>query len=636
MTTDAAPHGHTVTGMVRRAGWASMVVAVACVMLPSCSTTTPAHGQSSTSVQANGTTSPASQLGEPAVASTTGSAENVLAASGIATVADESSTTPLVAVTGPIRMQFTTAQVSAMALQVRDGGGIRGSSLDTSWATTTGVTPFSYLLAAWVSSGTSPGARAMRTLMGAQVWSDAPTLLYPTIALPLFTADVIDALPAPRSSPATSSPSSTIVPSVYEPKGHELIVETAAVINAPCSLVSNFIQGVLNSVFNALQLAAPSGSAATARLGRFFVGIWNAAVALAGQVVTGLVNALTSTVVNAIETVAGVAAVIAEVVSDINPWTVKVTANPSSIDAGQSGAFNASVDSGPGGTSYPAAVTDCAQALNPPLNLPALDAAAASGVWSLSGGLTATSPTDITLDQQQATTISYSTPPPTQAAGDCGGTTPPGNGTATLTVTRPGSDSLKGLVNSMIGNGLGLANSIIGPTIQDILDPLLTQVLSALDGLTQVIGTGAVKITQRGAAECTPSPTATTTNTPIANGSGCIVGDWTTTGVSAKYVYGGAGMHFNFSADGAITIDYNGTVFKFTDGIGKPKIATGSSYGTYSLTDTSGASGLLRLDITSGAQGIGSTPGAWQCHGNVASFADDSNNVTYEMIRAGS
>src|ERR1700677_3336809 len=74
--------------------------------------------------QLAGRSLPPGQLGGPFTAASVVSAEEVLARSGVATVADEKSKVPLVAVVGPVRERFTRAQVESMALSPADDGGI--------------------------------------------------------------------------------------------------------------------------------------------------------------------------------------------------------------------------------------------------------------------------------------------------------------------------------------------------------------------------------------------------------------------------------------------------------------------------------------------------------------------------------
>ena len=61
-------------------------------------------------------------------------------------------------------------------------------------------------------------------------------------------------------------------------------------LDAPCSTVSNFVQNTIVSVFNALQLTPVPGGGAAVGIANFFVRLWNGALALAQQVVQGLIN----------------------------------------------------------------------------------------------------------------------------------------------------------------------------------------------------------------------------------------------------------------------------------------------------------------------------------------------------------
>jgi hypothetical protein len=301
---------------------------------PGAASSTSAGSSTSASSSANATSSSAAPVSTSApvhrrtafTAAALTSTQEVLAADGIATVANESVATPLVTVTGAVRMTFTDPQVKAMALQLADGGGISGASLDAASPVPNGVVPFSYLLASWISKTSSPAAAAVRGAMGSQDWADAPAVVFPTIALPLFAAEVLASLP-PASSPAsTGAPVGTASAAAY--RDSQLATtdvsvryesgQLASVITAPCSTVSNFVQGVLDSVFSALQLNSSSSGGIASTL----VGIFNGALNLARQVIQGLIAALTRTVLNAIKSIAGTAVVIAQVASYLTPWSI--------------------------------------------------------------------------------------------------------------------------------------------------------------------------------------------------------------------------------------------------------------------------------------------------------------------------
>jgi hypothetical protein len=136
-------------------------------------------------------------LGGPFTAASVRSAEVVLARSGVATVADEKSRTPLVSVTGPVRMRFTQAQVQAMALSAADGGGLLGATLSSATPAAAGLAPFGYVLASWVRNEATPGAEAVRAMMGAQDWKAVASVVFPTIALPLCSRPTSSPTPPP-------------------------------------------------------------------------------------------------------------------------------------------------------------------------------------------------------------------------------------------------------------------------------------------------------------------------------------------------------------------------------------------------------------------------------------------------------
>jgi hypothetical protein len=92
--------------------------------------TLPAAAQSTSSHRV----SPSGLLAAHFTSASITNAEKVLAQSGIATVAEESSTKPLVKVAGAVRITFTQPQVRAMALGAAEGSGVSGAALDAARA----------------------------------------------------------------------------------------------------------------------------------------------------------------------------------------------------------------------------------------------------------------------------------------------------------------------------------------------------------------------------------------------------------------------------------------------------------------------------------------------------------------------
>jgi hypothetical protein len=440
---------------------------------------------------------PAGQLGGPFTAASVRSAEVVLARSGVATVADEKSRTPLVSVTGPVRMRFTRAQVQAMALSAADGGGLLGATLSSATPAAAGLAPLGYVLASWVRNEATPGAEAVRAMMGAQDWKAVASVVFPTIALPLFAADVIAHTPVHATAPKAA-----------------LVMDEQAMgfFDAPCSTVSNFVQSTLDSVFNALQLQPAAGNGVGASIGNFFVTLWNGVVALAQRVVQGLVDKVSEFIVSKIQLAAGAVVVIANIVSYLNPWSVQVSGIPGVVLAGGSGVFKAKVSTS-GLSAWPSAVVDCLPA---GVDLPPLEPANADATWAVSGPISPSSPTDIKISPLGQGQLYFTT---TAAPTGCSsGPAAPQTASATITVQRPGTSQLKQVVINMISNSFGVAGSIVSPVVQAILEPFLDRALKALSKLTQVNGTGYVTVSYPGpgGGHCTTTTAVTTTTN-----SGC-------------------------------------------------------------------------------------------------------------------
>jgi hypothetical protein len=506
------------------------------VVLAGCGSTTKAAAPSITPSVAK--TNAASATGK---AVSSAQVVSLLAGEGIATVAKVTSTTAVEPVKGKPVLTFTTDQVDAMTAAAADHAGLLGSVLDDAHPSPAGDPSYSYLLAAWVSKGTSNSAAQVRSLMGPQVWDQAPSIVFPALALPLFTADVVRA--------AGSRSRQTVPVGVMQP------ASLTGVVTSPCSLVSTFISDVLDTVAEDLMLASPSGSGVDVAVGSFFVDLWNTAVGLAHLAIKNLLQAVTAPVLKIIESVAAMAAVIAEVVTNITPWTVAVTASPASIERGSGGTFVAKVSSGLGLGNYPAAVSDCANALK--ITLPSLTASGTPASWVLGGPLIPSSPTTVTLDASGSSTIAYRTLEPPVNPSCSGGSTPPppATGSGTITVTRPAINDLKTLVSNLLSTSIPVAGGVVA----SILQPLVDEVLGKVDSLSQLTGTGFVTVTTStgsgtgsGNGNCTPA------------GGVCMVGRWTAVNVDITTeghhgLDGGRGSHWTIYPNGHEIINWSGS-----------------------------------------------------------------------------
>ena len=108
----------------------------------------------------------------------------------------------------------TRSQVAALAHEIAAGSGLPGWDLDRLTPMPDGAPPFSYLVAAWLDTAGTPRSQAARAWYADDTdWRQAPTLLYPTAALLLFTADAAEHIDreTPRflASPVPAAPSTS-------------------------------------------------------------------------------------------------------------------------------------------------------------------------------------------------------------------------------------------------------------------------------------------------------------------------------------------------------------------------------------------------------------------------------------------
>ena len=468
----------------------------------------------------------------------------------------------------------------------------------------------------------------MRAVMGTQPWTDAPALVFPAMALPLFSAAAMGAL---RGAGRRRHHAVSRCHRWSRPGGNGAGPPWAWSKAEPCTLVTNFIQQVLDTVFENLKLVT-HGYFGGGKSGSFFVNLWDIAVSLAQKVVSGLVKAVGDAVVKPIVAAAGAATTLAEVVSYVTPWAGTVTALPSSVAlGGNSGSFKAVVSSG-GGVSYPSAVQDCAQALH--IALPSLSAKGAKATWAVAGPISPTTSISPTLDAQGSNTLEYTT-----GLLPCSGPLPASQdkGYATISLSRPGISTLKSFVTALVSSLVGQAGALVKPVLQ----PLLDSILSRLDKLTSLSATGTVRITQPSGSDKSQSSCP------------CVVGTWRVVNetVSLAHESGGAGATWSLvpssanPATGTATVDHDGSAPLVSSEVGISVQYSGTEVDSYSIppaqiNDSSGTwalravTGSVTAKTTFGGQtktaplpfdpGV-TFDGSWTCQG-------DSMTTTYAGV----
>jgi hypothetical protein len=284
-----------------------------------------------------------------------------------------------------------------------------------------------------------------------------------------------------------------------------------------------------------------------------------------------------------------------------------------------------------------------------------LNGSGSDGTWTLSGPITAASATEVTLDKDGSTTISYaSTPQPSVTASTnpaestsntCGGTASgsggsadnqpgPQYGTALLIIKRPEADQLQNLASNLIATGLGAAGSTAGPALADILKPLLAQIDNTLAGLTQTAGINHVTI-KSAPTEAGSAAPSTAGATPSGSCGTCLVGSWIVTQNTRNgRAAGETGIKMTFTPGGLLTLTYDGSTPYISNQVGVESggYFTGSLSGSYRLHTPESANGTWSWTFSgtvtshqpnaaaSSYPDRGTLEGKWACQGGTATL----------------
>lgn len=329
-----------------------------------------------------------------------------LHAAGISIIGSE---TEVIAAASPASpLQLTVDQATRLMVDTATGGGVLGTDLDALAPLEAGAPPMSYLVAAWVSQGSSAGSTAARMLMTDEDWSLAPQIRYPWAVVAMFVNDVAAAEQAAAEQataeqPGLRRPSATIAQLSAAPAG-------------PCSTVTNFLSTEFNRLFDALKIDPGAGSNVVVGALAF---LGNAALGLAKTAVQGLVAVITAPVLAVIKAGVAVLGVATLVVSFFKNQSLQVTLEPSntlSVDvyhfsvgaeAPVRGQFVARVNDLT--SEFPPALVDCANAAGAPL--PKLIEPGADAIWSVNNdfGVIAPGPLNTKVGADLAARLDFST-----------------------------------------------------------------------------------------------------------------------------------------------------------------------------------------------------------------------------------
>lgn len=509
-----------IIGSRRRIGAATVLVAVA-LAVSGCTS--------------GGSSAPASNASGKSVVSVAAMSaadlSSALAATGVATVPDESSAVPAAKVAGATGLRLTAWQVKNMAAQTRSHGGVTGADLDVA-VPTPGAPPIAAIVVAWTIAGNDQAARTAGDLLGVPVGGrlDAgrvDALVFPQAVLMLFVADAVAHADVGTSStgPSTNGAGGRHEYGPDQPGGGSIeladyVSEPAA--SGPCTAIISFVNDVLNRIFDSLKLdpatvaAYVSGTLGGGTLGAvvggvagWVAGFWNSLVD-AGQVAAkAALGALTAPVLSILRIAIGGLGTITMVTSYLKQWSATITPDPTANrfavggESDRTGTFTVNVDTKAEVADWPAVVVDCATAVGVPL--PTLTKAGLPVTWRVVGdepGLVNADTAGPPLDDHLSSAIHYVTGRESVETAKGQLLTP--TITATAQVRRTEIDQLRMLVTAF---ATAQVPGVIAPVVNPLITYYVELATQQLDRFTAVDGSVTVVISHH--VPPTPTPKAT-------------------------------------------------------------------------------------------------------------------------------
>lgn len=448
-----------------------------------------------------------------------------LARAGIGTYADPASSVPESVLAGrasPFRL--LDFQAHALAVGAWAGSSFSGAELDTVMPLPKGLSgqpTTSDLLAAYVGSADSAGGALSRALMAGQDLLQPAGLEFPAVVLVLFASDLASegpGTPGPSPSPSPSTSAAAAAPLVRlavagsADAGARIVATDGAGI---CSATSDWINGVIHTLFDALKLATPDNLP-----GAIITGIWNWLVSKGEALVHGLISSLTDAVLGTIRSIAGTIAGVAEQIASFLPYAVKViaTGDPggATFKLGSDplrGTFTASISAGDL-PDWPAVLKDCAAVAGIALadfharNVPLTWGPVQPAADPLLGPIDADRTNDVTDGAGQATWGFLTSRDP----GDPTGEQLNQVDRITVAVHRPEIDAARAHLTDAL---LGFIPKLLRSFVAGLFAPFLDGLQSRLNALLDAHGTGLAILVYHGQASPKPSASAS----PAPSGS---------------------------------------------------------------------------------------------------------------------
>lgn len=389
----------------------------------------------------------------------------VLARAGVYTIA-ETSGKPVQSLPGdPSVLVYSDYQVQNLTREAHARMGTRGADLDA-LAPVTDIPPLSYILASYVLDAQTFGGAFSRELLKNSPLDNPPHVIFPTVVLTLFLADVL-AAPSDQASNVHLVSFTQTDASALQPVRMVAKVAPAGICGAMTGALENVLERILSSV-----------------LGSFIGSILAGAAVRYGM--EYLSDALSNLpIIKQIRQALAVVAMVAQFGSLLRNWSVQLTSDGSTYHyAGgggtpSNGTFTATVDAG-GTMRVPPAVKECAALAR--ITIPEITGAEGSQVvWTPGAGwgthATETNKESVVAADQTAK-LNFGTASETEL--DHGnGTTIPHPVSMNVSIKRNDVEQIKGViaraVNDLIGiPGIGgLVQDIVGSGVDALADTLM-------------------------------------------------------------------------------------------------------------------------------------------------------------------
>jgi hypothetical protein len=382
-----------------------------------------------------------------------------LAGGGVAVMDDVTSTAPIDAIGGtPSAMRFTRRQVQNLVAEANAHNGYTGAELDGFIPAPSGAPPLSVLIGAWLTKQDGALAAYAQKFMGAQDYKQAATIVFPSIVVLTFVADIARMPAAGAQATPTAIDIGPWIASPAEADGDA------------CTDISNWVSSVVTNIQTAVTSNGPS----------WLQSIANTVVMIAGQAFSVVANGVLQSTVGFVTEIATVVGTLMQVATMFKQWTVNLAADPAALTLGAAplnGAFNATLDAQD--IQWPQSLAGCVKSLSGvDLSVPGYKDAAVT--WKQPVGIpTFASPVtqDATLAGDKTAHYKYSTITK-EPATDCPALVPSGKVGITVTVVR--TDVSKAL-NSL----LLLITNKLPSQLQSILQPFEQQ---GIDKVQSTIG----------------------------------------------------------------------------------------------------------------------------------------------------